>query len=268
MLVCAGMPEVPTVEKVLWGVSVFLNTGLVAILVYRKNYRVFPFFFLYLLLNFFEAVVLFGAYQAWGFFSRKGIQIAWSAQGLVSLARAVAVAEVCYLILAKFKGIWRLAWRLLAAAAALVALYTWATSRGRWQFAILNLDRGLELVMATVIVLLFVFVRYYEVAVQPSIRTLATGFFLYSAFRVLDDSILERLWRTYGPTWNLLGTLAFLASLMLWSWALGQKQEQTASEPALLPEENYRSVSPAINARLKNLNERLGRFWGAQGEKI
>ena len=103
------MPEVPTVEKVLWGVTFFLNTGLVASLVHRKNYRVFPFFFLYLLLNFFEAVVLFGAYQAWGFFSRKGIQIAWSAQGLVSLARAVAVAEICYLVLAKFRGIWRLA---------------------------------------------------------------------------------------------------------------------------------------------------------------
>lgn len=259
------MPEVPAFEKVLWGVTFFLNAGLIALLVYRKNYRVLPFFFLYVFLNFLEAIVLFGTYQAWGFFSRKGFQIAWSAQGLVSLARAGAVAEICYLVLAKFRGVWRLAWRLLSAAAALlVALYTAATARGSWQFAIVNLDRGLELLIATVIVLLFAFVRYYEVDVQSSIRTLAIGFFLYSDFRVLNDSILEQLWRTYTPLWNRLGTLTFLASLLLWGWALSHKLEQTALEPPLLPEEHYHSLSLAINSHLKNLNERLGHFWDAR----
>ena len=187
---------------------------------------------------------------------------------MVSLTRAMAVAEICYLILARFRGIWRLAWRLLAAAAALVALNTWALSRGSLRSAILSLDRGLELVMATVIVLLFVFVRYYEVVVQPSVRTLAIGFFLFSTFRVLDDTILDRWWRTSGPLWNLTGTLTFLASLLLWTWALRQKQQYTMPEPELLPEGHYHSMSPAINARLKSLNERLGHFWGAQGEKI
>lgn len=262
------MSAAVTFEQLLWGLTFFLNTGLIALLVYRKNYGTFPFFSLYVLLNFFQGPVLFSAYKAWGFFSREAIQIAWSAQGLVSLARAVAVAEICYLVLAKFTGIWRLAWRLLAAAVAVVVLYTWALSRGSWQFAILNMDRGLELVMATVIVLLFLFVKYYEVVVQPSIRTLAIGFFLYSAFRVLDDSILDRWWRTSGPLWNLLATLTFLASLLLWGWALRQKQQSAALEPELLPEDQYHSLSPAINARLKNLNERLGHFWSTQGEKI
>lgn len=255
-------------DQILWGLTFFLNTGIIALLVYRRNHVVFPFFFLYMLLNLFQGIVLFTAYKAWGFFSREAIQIGWTTQGLVSLARAVTVAEICYLVLAKFSGIWRLAWRLLAAAAAVVALYTWALSQGSWQFAILNLDRGLELVIATVIVLLFMFVRYYEVIVQSSVRTLAIGFFLYSAFRVLDDSILDRWWRTSGPLWNLIGTLTFLASLLLWSWALRQKQQHAAPEPVLLPEDQYHSLSPTINARLKNLNERLGHFWSAQEEKI
>jgi hypothetical protein len=259
-----------TFDKVLWVVTFLLNTGILALLLYRKSLRVFPFFSLYLLLNLFQGVVLLEAYQAWGFISREAIRIGWSSQGFISLARALAVAEICYLVLAKFTGIWRLAWRLLAAAAALVALYTFALSRGRgtWQFAILNLDRGLELMMATVIVLLFVFVRYYEVVVQSSLRTLAIGFFLYSAFRVLDDSILERWWRPYGPLWNLIGTLTFLASLLLWGWALLQKEQYVALEPELLPEDQYHSLSPAINARLKNLNERLGHFFKAQGERL
>lgn len=261
------MSQALTYEEILWGATFLLNIGLIALLVYRKNYRVLPFFSLYMLLNSFQAIVLFSAYKAWGFFSREALQIAWSAQGLVVLARTVAVAEICYLVLAKFTGIWRLAWRLLLAAAAVVALYTMAASWGRWQHAILSLDRGLELMMATVIVLLFAFVRYYEVVVHPAIRTLAIGFFMYSAFRVLDDSILERWWQTYGPLWNLVGTLTFLASLLLWSWVLRQKQESAITEPQLLPENHYRSLSPAINARLKNLNDRLGHLGSAQEEK-
>lgn len=262
------MSQAVTFDQVLWALTFFLNTGLIALLVYRKNYGVLPFFFLYMLVNFFQGIVLFSAYKAWGFSSPEATQIAWSTQGLVSLARAVAVAEICYLVLARFRGIWRLASLLLAASAAVVALYTWALSRGGLKFAILNMDRGLELVMATVIVLLFLFARYYELVVQSSVRTLAIGFFLYSAFRVLDDSILDRWWRTSGPLWNLIGTLTFLASLLLWIWALRQKQENVGPEPELFPKDQYHSLSPAINARLKNLNERLGHFWSAQGGKI
>lgn len=253
-------------EQVLWGVTFFLNAGLIVLFVTRKNHRSLPFFFLYLLVNLFQGMVIFESYKVWGFFSAEAQKIAWSAQGLVSLLRATAVAEICYLVLAKFTGIWRLAWRLLVAGAGLVALYTWAASQRNWQSAVLNLDRGLELVMATVIVLLFAFVRYYEVAVQPAIRTLAIGFFLYSAFKVLDDSLLERWLHTYLSVWNLLGTLTFLASLLLWIWALRLKLQSTTSQPELLPDDHYRSLSPAINARLKNLNERLGHFWGAEGE--
>jgi hypothetical protein len=35
----------------------------------------------------------------------------------------------------------------------------------------------------------------------------------------------------------------------------------------LLSVDHYRSLSPAINARLKSLNERLSDFWHAEGEK-
>lgn len=256
-----------TLSYVLWDVTFLLNFGLGVVLVSSKNHRVFPFFSAYILVNFLQGIVVFETYRHWGFLSPEAKEIAWSAQGLVTLLRAVAVAEICYLVLAKFSGIWRLAWRLLAGSAALVAVYTWAVSRGGLQFAILNLDRSLELVMAATIVLMFVFSRYYEVAVPQAIRTLAIGFFLYSGFRVLDDSILERWSHAYAPMWNLLGTMTFLASLLIWVWALRLAQQPEMSEPELLPKDHYQSLSPAINARLKNLNERLGHYWGVEGEK-
>lgn len=256
-----------TFDRLLWGVTFFLHTGLVVLLVYRKNYRVFPFFFIYALLNFLQGIVLVETYRIWGFRSTVSMQIAWSAQGAVAVARAVAVAEICHRILAKFHGIWGLAWRMLFAAAALITLYAWAVSRGSWPFAILNLDRGLELVMASVIVLLFVFAKHYEVAVEPAIRTLAIGFFLYSCFRVLNDTVLERLLHRYTTLWNLLGALAFLASMLLWSWVFSRTQPGRAFEPELLPENLYRRVVPEINARLSALNEQLGHFWHTEGKK-
>ncbi len=254
-------------DRILWGVTFFLHIGLVVLLMYRKNYRVFPFFFIYALLNFLQGIVLLETYRIWGFRSTVSMQIAWTAQGLVTLARAAAVVEICHRILAKFSGIWELAWRMLVAAVALISLYSWAVSRGSWPFAILNLDRGLELVMASAIVMLFVFARYYEVVVEPAIRTLAIGFFLYSCFRVLNDTVLERWLHRYTTLWNLLDALTFLATMLLWSWVFSRTQPRTTFEPELLPENLYRRVVPEINARLNMLNEQLGYFWHTKGKK-
>src|SRR5713101_1124763 len=261
------MSELLTFERVLWGLVVFLNAGLVFLLLYRKNHRVFPFFFAYALLNFLQSVIVFEVYRIWGFSSSVSIRIAWSTHGLVAIVRGVAVAEICHRILAKFRGIWGLAWRLLFAAAAFISFYAWAVSRGSWPFAILNLDRGLELAMATVIVLLFVFARYYEVGVEPAVRTVAIGFLLYSCFRVLNDTVLEGWLHRYATLWNLLGTLSFLASMLLWSWAFRRTQPTTTFETGLLPEDLYRTLAPEINARLRELNEQLRHFGHAEGKR-
>ncbi len=261
------MAEILSFERVLWGFTVSLKAVLVVLLLYRKNHRAFPFFFVYALLNFIQSAVLFESYRMWGFRSGVSMQIAWSAQGLVTFARALAVGEICHRILAKFRGIWGLAWRLLLAGAASISFYAWAVSRGRWPFAILNLDRGLELAMTTVIVLLFAFARYYEVGVEPDVRTAAIGFFLYSCFRVLNDTILEGWLHRYATLWNLLGTLSFLASMLLWSWAFRRTQPATAFETERVPEDLYRTLAPEINARLRELNEQLRHFGHAEGKR-
>jgi hypothetical protein len=261
------MAEIHTFERVLWGFTVFLKAALVILLLYRKNHRSFPFFFVYTLMNFVQSVALFESYRIWGFNSVASVRIAWGSQALVTMARSVAVAEICNRILAKYRGVWRLAWRLLLGAAALVSLYSWAVSQGSWQFAILNLDRSLELAIASVIVLLFLFARYYEVEVEHAVRTLAIGFFLYSSFRVLNDTIWRRWLNHYTALWSLLGTVTFLASLLLWAWALRRTQPQVTAGPELLSESFYHTIAPEINFRLKALNEQLIRFGHVEGKR-
>lgn len=261
------MSEIVNFERLLWGISFFLNVALVFLVLYRRNQRVYPFFCIYAISAVFQNILLYESYRIWGFYSQASVRVAWSTQALVTMARGLAVTEVCYRVLACYRGIWQLALRLLLAAAALVSLYSWAASRGSWQFAILSLDRALELLMASVIALLFVFVRSYEVPMEPTARELGIGLFLYSSFRVLNDTMWGRWLDHYTVFWGLLGTLTFLASLLLWTWALRLSLHRTTAAPELLPESYYRSLSPVINARLKALEEQLDHFWQAEEKK-
>src|SRR5467141_5222636 len=109
------MAGIVTLEKAFWALSVLLKTGLFAMLLYRKNHRVYPYLFTYVLVTLLQSLVLFATYRVWGFYSPTSWNIAWGVQGLVIAARALAVAEICRRVLARYQGIWALAWRMLLA---------------------------------------------------------------------------------------------------------------------------------------------------------
>jgi EamA domain-containing membrane protein RarD len=154
-----------------------------------------------------------------------------------------------------------LAWRILLTSAGLVLLYSLVSSKQQWVSALPSAERGLDLAIASVIVGIFLFARYYAVSVDPAVRTLALGFFLFSCFGVLNNTILERWLYDYVEFWNILGMLAFLAALLLWTWALRLPQTVGGREEVLLPNAIYSNMSPAINLRLRLFNEQLSRFW-------
>jgi len=261
------MAGIATLEKALWALSVLLKTGLFALLLYRKNHRVYPYLFTYVLITLMQSAVLFATYRVWGFNSPTARNVAWGVQGLVIAARALAVAEICRRVLARYRGIWALAWRVLLATAVLVLVYAWAVSRPNWQLAILSTDRGLELAIAVAIVILLLFVKYYEIIVEPTVLYLSIGLFLFSCFSVLNNTILENLLHSYATLWNLLGMLAFIASLLLWIWAVREKQPETPLEPELIPQGAYHALVPEINYRLKALNEQLSQFWRVEANR-
>jgi hypothetical protein len=261
------MAEIESFEKWLWAITVLLEAGLAALLLYRKNYKKFPFFFSYVLTTIAQSTILFLCYTIWTFHSPASLVASWSTQAFVLLARALAVAEICRHVLAKYRGIWGLAWRLLLGSAILVLLYSVIAAAFEWQLIELNADRALELTIAVMLVMLFVFAQYYEVAMEPVLRSMATGFFLYSCFGVLNDTVLERWKYGYAPLWNLTGSLAYLATLLLWNWALRKGQTVATQEATLLPDGVYRTLAPEINMRLKVLNENLHRFWYPEGKR-
>ena len=261
------MNDIAIIERFLWGLTMLLSTVLAGMVLWRKNYKAYPFFFTYILALLAQNLVFAVSYRIWGFGSVIGYKIAWGTQLVIVMIRALAAVEICRRILAKYPGIWALGQRIFLAMAILVLAYSWAVGGHSWRVAALSLDRGLELAMAASILALFLFIRYYHVGVEPADRLLAIGFFLFSWVVVLNDTIMERWLAPYSSLWNLVGTASFLVSMVLWTWALRHTQPRTAMEPKLLPADLYSSLTPEINARLKALSERLGHFWYPEGKK-
>jgi hypothetical protein len=255
------MADLAQFQQSLWAANVAAGVALGGLLGFRKNYRVYPAFSSYIFLNLIQAALLFIALKRSGFSSDALWRIGWPTQGAVLFVRSLAVAELCRHLLARYKGVWALAWRLLLGCAVLVLVYSLASSKHQWVSALPSVERGLDLAIASVTVGLFVFARYYRIIVDPTIRTMAVGFFLFSSFGVLNDTILERWLYGYVTLWNILGSLAFFAALLLWSWALRLPQTAAAREEALLPDSVYSTISPELNLRLHLLNKQLSQFW-------
>ncbi len=188
-------------------------------------------------------------------------------EALVLCARALAVTEVCKHLLSRYRGVWALAWRVLLACAAIVLLYSGLAARHGWAFVLPKAARGLELSIAAVVVGVLLFTRYYHVQVNAADRSLAVGFCLYSCFSALNNTILERFLDDYIALWNLLGMLAFLTSLLLWTWALRKLYAEAGPEETLLPAGVYQTVAPQINLRLRLLNEQLVQFWKTEATR-
>jgi hypothetical protein len=258
------MPEITSMARIqvaLWAVNIAATLALLVSLVKHKNHRQYPAFTSYLVSVLLQALILLLSYRIWGFSSRNSWRISWGTQALTTFVRALAVWEICWHLLSRYRGIWAFAWRLLAGTAALVALVSILAARRQQEMLLPNLERGMELAIACVIVLLMVFVRYYEVTEFLAARGLAAGICMFSCFGVINDTVLERYLYHYAEIWNVLGMGSFFGSLLIWLWAVRVPQANRAREEVLMPSVIYQAVVPEINFRLRVLNEQLLQVW-------
>ena len=255
------LSQIAAVQSALWALSQATLAILLVRLLLSRNYVRYPFFFVYLFLNLVQGGILFIAYSLLGFEGTRSFGIAWFTQGLVLGARGLAVAELYRRILSTYRGIWALATRLLATSALIITMYSLYAADWRWKRAVVLADRAVELAIASFIVALFVFARYYRVPVSQPDRYLALGFCIYSCSVVLSTSLLERFYSSYRPAWNLPLQLTFLVTLMVWLKALWSPLPATTKQAGLVKASVYQELSPAINLRLRMLNEQLLAFW-------
>ena len=248
-------------QSFLWAATFGVEAALLVLLILRKQYREFPFFSAYILGVLLQSVLLFSSYWTWGFNSLISSRIAWISQGIIILLRALVVMELCRRLVGQYRGIWALIWRVLLACSAIVLFFSLLQAKLSVPGVVVDADRGLELTIATVVVVVFLFASFYGIAPQARIHFLAAGLFLYSCFYVVNDSFLERWMEPFSNVWNFMGMMSFLASMALWFWTFRVPATAEVIGTFLLPKETYRLLSPQLNRQLRQLNDRLSLFW-------
>jgi hypothetical protein len=241
-----------------WAITSVMEVVLVGYLLRRGLYRSHPAFVFYIVAALLQSLVIFLAYQRFDFRSVAAWWIGWSSQTLLTGARWLASLEIARRLLSNYSGIWALAKRVLLTVSVIVLIYSLFFTHGDWYFMVMSMERGLKLAVASFIVLVLLFARYYRVPVFSLERTLAIGFFLYSCFSVVNYSLFERWFEKYSNLWNFLDILFFLASVLTWIYAVRTfPVEKTASSPIFISPESHGKLSGQLNLRLRLLNDHL-----------
>jgi hypothetical protein len=251
--------EIGKFELYAWALCFVLQVGLMGLLIFRRHYMTLPAFTAYLTGSLAQNVAQFFIYRRVGLQSASAW--AWGLQFAVTALRLAAVLEICWLVFGNYRGIWVFIWRTLVICVVLVAVLSMILSERGLRYGILYADRGAGLSLATAIVGLLIFARYYQVEPEDALRSLAIGFFLYACFVVVNDTLLETSKPVYGALWNFLGTVSFTSSVLVWGWALRRTVELPSTAEEMLPASVYREMSPAVNERLSALNDRLGHLF-------
>lgn len=246
--------------KVLWGCALGLQLAILFLIAAKKHYRTFPATFSYLLISLLQSPIVYLVYSVWGFGSWAAFRVGWLSQAIVTAARWIAVCELCHLILGPFRGIWGLAWRILALSGSAILFTALLLGGHDLTRRVSTFDLGLECSMATVLVVFFLFARYYRVLIHPSLQSIGIAFCLYSCFRTFNDTVLQTFLKSYYATWNLVDEVTYLATLMLIGSAVYALQSRAEQKVVLLPGSVYAEFIPRVNERLIALNERLSQI--------
>lgn len=255
------MPEMLNLRNLEWALTTITELVLFVYLVRRKLFRSHPVFSAYILGAILQSFLMVATYGVWGIQSFRAWLIFWLSQLVMEIARFAAVMEVARRVLCPFSGIWALGRRVLLLAAGSVLVYAALLSREYWRNLPLNVDRGVGLAGAAVIVTLLLFARYYGLPMDHLDRSLCIGFCLYSSFCVINDSLYDKWLLDYLNLWSFLGVLTYLASLLIWTGAARACSETApARAPVIVPKELYGKLSSELNVRLRLLNEHLNQL--------
>lgn len=252
----------------LWAFSILAQLVVFALLFLKGNFRKLPLLTTYVGLNLCQAAFLVVVYSHFGISSHTASILGWISEAVTLLAQALATTEVLRLVLRSYRGIWGLGWRLLFFVSMVVITYAVVDTRGNLQWAIVVADRGYHLTYATVVIAVLLFSRYYAVPVPTVYRSLLGGFCFYSCSVILMNTVVQAIWQPHDrgtePIWQAISILSFSGVQIAWAAALRKPLPEQKKQPVLASDAIYQRLSPEINHRLSELNERLLRLWNLE----
>lgn len=260
------MSRFPLYILLLWAGSALAQLIVLALLVPKGKFRKLPFFTAYVALDLCQAIFLFGVYSTPGLADITTKNLAWYSECVTLFAQALATTEILRATLRSYQGIWGLVWRALMLTSTLVLLLVAMATRGGWAAEKwFELNRGYHLTFAAAVIACLLLIRYYSIQVPAAYKMILAGFCFYSCTEILINTVLQVLLKKsfddYQPIWQSSTMLSFIVVLFIWAAALWEPLPVEARPPAPPSDSIHQRLSPEINERLRELNEKLLRLW-------
>jgi len=254
------------------------------VLVYLRNLqRRLPFFTIHSTLLLACTMCLPLAYYHFGFRSPTTYGIIWMTIGAIVFARFLAIAELCRYELRSYQGVWALTWRVLTLLGVFFLVHAAVDAWGQVNvIAIygLSIERDIAISSIGLLLVMLLIRNYYDLPLEPLHMWIATGMLVVSMVdatnnTMLRDAFTGRLFSWFfgryesswpdmrsqieyiNNLWNVIRTSGFVSSVGIWCYALRKPLPAPAEQPELLPANVYGTLSPAVNLRLRDFNDRL-----------
>jgi len=260
------MGRFPPYVLLLWASSALAQLLVLVLLVQKGKFRRLPFFTAYIVLNFCQIFFLVAVYSAPRLGDDTAKDLAWSSECITLIAQALATTEILKVTLRPYQGIWGLAWRALTFTSTVVLLLVAMATRGEGASHIwFNINRGYHLTFATTVIACLLLVRYYSIQVPAVYKMILAGFCFFSCTEILINTVLQTVLKTsfdaYQPIWQSSTMLSFIVVLFIWAAALWAPLPAEVRPSTPSSDSIHRLLSPEINERLRELNEKLLRLW-------
>jgi hypothetical protein len=254
--------NLPPIVEILWAANFVVQLALCGILIGFRHFRKLPFFTVYVCLNVCQSLLAYPIYRHYGAYSREAVLVGWWSEAITLLARIFATVEILHVVLIAYRGIWGLAWRLLAVTSVVVLIGVSVASWGNAGRALMRADRGYHLIFAAALISCLALIRYYFIRVENAYKVLLVGFCFYSCVMVLLNTVLYDF-QQHSPDaslWQILALFPYLIVLLFWGAALIRPLPAIEKQRAL-PTSMYGRISPEINLQLQAINKQLMNFF-------
>lgn len=249
-------------NALLW-VGYPLEFFILALLLYRRTFRILRFFALYsALLLVWDSVWFIVSSNSAAYNSPWAYYLFWTVEAILPCLRLLAIAEICWRSLRGYPAIWRLASRALLTIAAGLLVWTAISSyasRGMFQRFI---DIGLQRFefMQAVVALAFIAMAYrYRVQLLPIHRLILLGLCLYSTVQVANNQISALNPKLLLPIFDVVRRISMSASQCIWLYAVALPlAEPVTPESEVFSGGELERFAPEVHDRLRELNDRLG----------
>ena len=251
-------------DYVVWSAGTLLKVLFCTLLVRHEHFRQLPCFSIFIFVSVARTFVLLWMYRDPTLEAGIVFNSYWVPQLILLVIKGLVVAELAWLTVSKHRGIWALAWRLLASVAVvLAAVAVLDVMQETFWLApvVLRGERGLEMAILSMVVALFGISRYYRIPMSPAAKYIVLGLAVHAALQTINSSLAFQFadqWSSsYEVWWRVIRLTSFDLALALWCWGLRKPASLAIAAPQMLPDDLYAQVTPQVNFRLTQLNERL-----------